>query len=47
MAAGVRECRLERALQELGRLLEDRMLQVIDDETTKAIDLYGWERWPE
>jgi hypothetical protein len=46
-AAGVRECDLELALRQLGRLLADSALPIVESETNRAIRNFGFERWSE
>lgn len=45
MVAGVRECRLELALNQLATLMESDVLPIIEQETRRAIEEFGWERW--
>jgi hypothetical protein len=46
-SAGVRECNLELALQQLGELLVDAATPQILAETARAIREFGFERWEE
>jgi hypothetical protein len=45
MAAGVRECEPERALEQLAAVAERELLPIIGAETQRAIEDFGWERW--
>lgn len=45
-AAGVRECDLEAALNQLSEVLRERLFPVIVRETDRAIQIFGFERWP-
>jgi hypothetical protein len=47
IAASVRECRLELALQQFGELLQYSVLPIIEQETCRAIEVFGYERWSE
>lgn len=46
-AAGVRECDVELALRQLGTLLLDSALPIVQSETDRAIRDFGFERWSE
>jgi len=46
MAAGVRECRLELALQQLSEILDRGVLPIIEHETQQALEVFGWWRSP-
>ncbi len=45
MAAGIRECEPERALEQLAALGERKLLPIIAAATQTAIEAFGWERW--
>jgi hypothetical protein len=45
MAAGVRECEPELALEQLAAVAQRELLPVIQAETKKAIEEFGWERY--
>lgn len=45
MVAGVRECRLEQALTELGHLLNTSVLPIIIVESDRAVQEFKCERW--
>jgi hypothetical protein len=45
MAAGVRECEPELALEQLAAIAGRELLPIIEREARKAIEDFGWERW--
>jgi hypothetical protein len=47
LAAGVRECDLELAIQQLADILSKRALPIVQKHTQRMVDVYGWTRMSE